>query len=350
MHRISFLGYGRFGAALGRLFVEQGAEVRALDPDPAAGLDPALRVSSLPELVAGAEFVVLAVPVPRMAEALSALAPQLLPGPIVLDVGSVKVRPVQAMAAQLGARVPWVGTHPLFGPASLARGERPLRVVVCPNPQHPRAVERVAALFSGIGCQVLEQDAEEHDRVMAWTQALAFFVAKGMLDAGVAVDVPHAPPSFQGLARTIEAVRADAGHLFQALHRENPYAGEARRRLLQALVAADQHLSGPGAEEGAAGAPIPDLGQRSPALLQTRELIDEVDQELVALLGRRAQLSLRAAQAKAELGLGVQDPAREARLLESRAAWAQDLGLPEGPVREIFQAVLNFSRKVQEDP
>jgi len=44
-----------------------------------------------------------------------------------------------------------------------------------------------------------------------------------------------APPSFQGLQRMLEAVRGDAGHLFGAIQRENPYAAEARESLLREL-------------------------------------------------------------------------------------------------------------------
>ena len=40
-------------------------------------------------------------------------------------------------------------------PTSLALGERPLRVIVCPNDVHPRAVEAAAALYRRVGCQVL---------------------------------------------------------------------------------------------------------------------------------------------------------------------------------------------------
>ena len=264
-------------------------------------------------------------------------------------MGSVKVGPTAMMAAALGRAVPWVGTHPLFGPVSLVRGERPLRVVMCPNPLHPAAVAEVSALFARLGCQVLEQDADAHDRAMAWTHALAFFVAKGMIDAGVPVDLVYAPPSFQAIARTIESVRADAGHLFGALHRENPYAAEARRALLDALGAADRGLGEPtpSAREAAA-LTIPDLGACSTALSEARELIDEVDRELLALLDRRARLSRRAAQAKAELGAPVRDARREAELLEARRREASLLGLDAGAVGDIFDAVLRFSRKVQE--
>jgi prephenate dehydrogenase len=244
-----------------------------------------------------------------------------------------------------------VATHPLFGPASLARGERPLRAVVCPNPAHPDAVRRVVALFERIGCQVLEQAPEEHDRVMAFTHALAFFIAKGMLDAGVPAGAPYAPPSFQGIAHTIETVRVDAGHLFAALHRENPFAGEARRRLINALLAVDRSLDIPtedAAPEDLAALSIPDLGSLSPELRETRELIDELDLELVELLARRSELVQRAARAKATIGAAVRDPLREARLMESRRRRAAELGLDADGVAEVFEVILRHSRSLQE--
>lgn len=347
--KVAFLGYGRFGAALGSLLRDAGLAVRAFDP--AADIPEATRAASLPELVDGVDLVLVAVPVPAVREALVSLRPHLAPGQVVADVGSVKTVPARAMAEVLGDARPWVATHPLFGPASLARGERPLRAVVCPNPAHPDAVRRVIALFERIGCQVLEQGPEEHDRAMAFTHALAFFMAKGMMDAGVPAGAPYAPPSFQGIARTIETVRADAGHLFAALHRENPFAGEARRRLIDALVALDRSLDMPAqdaAPEDLAALAIPDLGALSPELRETRELIDEVDMELVALLARRAELVQRAARAKATIGAAVRDPVREARLMESRRRAAVELGLDPDGVAEVFEVILRHSRSLQE--
>lgn len=343
MTRIAFLGYGRFGAALGALFQEAGDHVRAFDPG--AEVPPSLRAPSLSALAAEAAYVVLAVPVPRLAEALAELRPHLREDQIVFDVGSVKVGPAAVMAASLGRAVPWVGTHPLFGPVSLLRGERPLRAVVCPSPLHPGAAESVRALLVRIGCEVLVQDADAHDRAMAATHALAFFVAKGMMDAGAPVDLAFAPASFQAVERLVAAVRADAGHLYGALHRENPYAAEARRALLAALSRADRELAAPPAAEEPPT--IPDLGRVSPALSQAREMIDDVDREILALLGRRALLSRRAAAAKAELGAAVRDPRREAELMEARRAEGQRLGLDPDSVGTIFEAILGASRKLQ---
>ena len=208
-----------------------------------------------------------------MGEAFATLRPHVRPEHVVFDVGSVKVAPAAMLTATFGAAVPWVATHPLFGPVNLARGERPLRTVVCPNALHPDAVKRVVALFEGIGCVVHLEDADAHDQSMALTHGLAFFVAKGMLDAGAPPHLAYAPQSFQGgLTRTIDAIRGDAGHLFVALHRENPYTADARRNLLRALEAIDRGLANPAPNHDAnASLSIPDLGACSPDLRETRE-------------------------------------------------------------------------------
>jgi prephenate dehydrogenase len=348
---IALLGFGRFGRALADLLADAGYDYRALDP--VVDVPEARRAASLQELVAGAEMVVVAVPVPRIRAALEDLRPHLEPGTIVFDVGSVKTSPMHAMDTVLGDEVPFVATHPLFGPLSLALAERPLRVVLCPSPRHPAAAERVRALYEKIGCEVVEQTAEGHDRVMAHTHALTFFVAKGMIDAGAGMTVPFAPASFQAISRTIETVRSDAGHLFSAIQRENPFAAEARKHLLEALGAIDSALDVRNDDDPTDAPPdstrfaIPDLGERSPALRETREHIDALDRELVQLLARRSELARRAAKAKAELGAPVLDVGREASLLEARRAWATEHGLDPSGVEEIFRAVMRSSRRAQ---
>lgn len=345
--RIGILGYGRFGSALAVVCRDAGLDVRAFDTK--ADVPPDLRAGSVAELCAPSTLLVVAVPLERMEEAFRSLAPLARPGQVVIDVGSVKVLPARTMAEAFGERVGWVATHPLFGPASLARGERPLRVVVCPNPIHPEATSRTEAFFRALGCTPMEQSPEAHDQEMALTHALVFFVAKGMLDAGIPIDAPHAPPSFHGLAKSIESVREDAGHLFAPLHRYNPFAAAARRRLLETLQAADRLLadaeSSPSSPSPALA--IPDLGTPPAGLLQTRELIDDLDGELLGLLARRAELSRRAGRAKAERGLTVTDPSRESQLLSARRRGAAELGLDADAVEEIFQAILKFSRSVQ---
>jgi len=243
----ALFGYGRFGRAFADLLQRAGHALRVFDPH--ADVPAALAAATPAAALAGAEWIVLAMPVPRMAEALRGLRPLLDPRQTVIDVGSVKQGPCALLDGVLGAAIPHAGTHPLFGPLSLARGERPLRVVLCPSARHPDAAARTRALFAALGCEVVEREPAAHDRAMAQTHALAFFIAKALVEMGVGEDLSLAPPSFLGLAHMLAAVRGDAGHLFAAIQRENPYAGEARASLLDHLAAIHQRLQ---ADEGAA--------------------------------------------------------------------------------------------------
>jgi prephenate dehydrogenase len=349
---IGFLGYGRLGRALGDRFRAAGAVIAAHDP--AASPSPDVAVRSPADLASRSQVVIVAVPVALTGPALNGLAPCLTSEHLVFDVGSVKEGPVEAMSRLLGTRVPWAGSHPLFGPTSLALGDHPLRAVVCPAPGQPAAAGRVRDLYAAIGCEVHEESAARHDEIMAESHALAYFVARGFLDAGIRLDSPFLPPSAQAIARAVEAMREDAGHLFASVHRQNRHAPAARRRLLKALVEADEGLAAaPDQGEEPHREPIslaiPDLGERSPLLREVREVIDDIDSRILELLARRAAMARRARFAKAELGHDVVDPRRERELLENRRERASRLDLPEEAVERVFEAILGLSRRVQEE-
>lgn len=344
------LGYGRFGRALSELALDAGLPVRAWDPE--AEIPEALRALSRDDLVRGAERVVLSVPVGAIRSAALALRPRLAPSQIVIDVASVKALPVRDLTETLGVAIPWVATHPLFGATSIALGERPLTTVVCPNPLHPDAARRAREFWEALGCHVVELEPNEHDRVMAHTHALAFFVAKGFIDIGAGDTLPFAPPSFQAIARTIEAVRSDASHLFRTIQSDNPFSAGARAELLAALEDIHRRLESEPREAAPSDRPpdIPDMGDSAPDLRETRDLIDDLDREIVALFARRAQLARRAGRAKALEGRPVRDPAREREVIEARRSWAEQQGLDADAVAEIFRRIVRSSRAVQREP
>jgi prephenate dehydrogenase len=348
IQRVALLGFGRFGRALSWLLEEAGVSVRASDP--VADVPSALRAPSLEDLIRDADAVIAATPVSALASGLATITPFLRPDQLVMDVGSVKTHPEITLRDVIGEKAEWVATHPLFGPASLARGERPMRVVVCPNDRHPGAAARARALYERIGCEVIEKSAEEHDRIMARTHVLTFFIAKGLMDAGAASDEPLAPPSFQALHRALQAVRIDAGHLFFAIQHENPFAALERRKLIDALRNVDEqieHTPAEAAPKGEQPLAIPDLGKASSEIMVMRDAIDAIDHELIDLLARRKQISLLVGDVKASQRRAVHDPKRERELLEDRVGWATEAGLDAHSVREIFDAILRYSRTVQ---
>ena len=256
----AILGHGRFGRAFCEMLVGAGHEVRVFDPN--TDVPDVLRAASAAEAVAAAQWVVLAMPVPQMGAALHALRPDLHARHTVIDVGSVKLHPCRLMDELLGEEIAHVGTHPLFGPLSLERGERPLRTVICACAGHADAAQRARALFRSLGCEVIDQDPAAHDKAMASSHALAFFIAKGLVDMGVGQDMTVAPPSFQGLKNMLAAVRGDAGHLFAAIQRENPYAAQARAQLLASLENIHRKLQADADEDDSMA--IPDLPDEAP--------------------------------------------------------------------------------------
>ncbi len=313
--------------------------------DPSAAVPEDIQAPGLAALVRWADFIVLAVPIPQTEAVLLEIRPALESRHIVIDVGSVKTVPCAVLDRILGDDIPHAGTHPLFGPLSLARAD-PLQTVLCPSPRHPEAARRVRGLFENLGSVVIEVTPEAHDRVMAHTHATAFFLAKGLLDMGVE-EPPFAPASFRALATVIETVRADAGHLFLAIQNENPYAAEARAGLISALQDIHARLEAPAELAQPSALDLPDLGAASPALREVREVIDALDQELVEVLRRRSQLSARAGEAKRVLGAPVQDPAREVELLKTRRAWAAHAGLDSDEIEALFNGILRMSRRTQ---
>lgn len=79
---------------------------------------------------------------------------------------------------------------------------------------------------------------------MAETHALAFFIAKGLIETRAGDGAAFVPPSFHAMRAAVDAVRGDAGHLFSVIQRDNPHAAAARRSLIDALERIDRELAG----------------------------------------------------------------------------------------------------------
>jgi isochorismate pyruvate lyase len=83
-------------------------------------------------------------------------------------------------------------------------------------------------------------------------------------------------------------------------------------------------------------------------LEEVRAGIDQLDRELLALLGRRAAYVHAAARFKAD-SQSVRAPERVRAMLERRRAWAAEEGLDPDVIAELFtQLVAYFTRREQD--
>jgi prephenate dehydrogenase len=236
MKSLGLIGFGQFGQLAGRVLAEHfDVLVTDVDPDAEARVRASgLRFGGLAQ-AAGCEVVVAAAPVAAMREVFADIAPHLRPGALVVDVGSVKMLPVRWMTELLPAHVDLVATHPLFGPQSARTGLKGLRFVVCPvrGERH----EAVAAFGRKLGLAVTVTTPEEHDREMAYVQALTHLIGRSLVNIGVP-DEQLKTQSYQHLLELCGLIGADTFELFTAIQTQNPFAAE----VVGAFVAEAQRL------------------------------------------------------------------------------------------------------------
>lgn len=149
---------------------------------------------SAAEAAEGADLVVLCVPIGAMGPVAAEIAPVLKPGATLSDVGSVKRAVIEAVAPHVPDGVHFVPAHPMAGTehsgpnsgfAQLFDNRWCLIVPVAGTER--AAVERLEALWRGMGADTEEMDADHHDLVCAVTSHAPHLIAYTMV--GVADDL-----------------------------------------------------------------------------------------------------------------------------------------------------------------
>ena len=188
---LAVIGLGLLGGSVARAAKAAFPAIRVTGHD----ADPAVReraraialtdgiADTAAEAVAGADLVVLCVPVGAMGDAARAMAPGLAPGVLISDVGSSKAGVAAALAEALpGHRV--IPAHPVAGTeqsgpdAGFATLFRNRWCILTPPADADSAdLARLVALWEAFGARVEVMDAEHHDLVLAVTSHLPHLIA-----------------------------------------------------------------------------------------------------------------------------------------------------------------------------
>jgi cyclohexadieny/prephenate dehydrogenase len=144
--------------------------------------------------VAGADLVILCVPIGAMAEVTETISPHLALGATVSDVGSVKQAVIDAVAPHLPPGVQFIPGHPLAGtehsgPASgfAALFDNRWCLLTPLAGTDPVALARLRAFWEAMGARVDTMEADHHDLVLAVTSHVPHLIAYTMV--GVADDL-----------------------------------------------------------------------------------------------------------------------------------------------------------------
>lgn len=196
--KVAIIGLGLMGGSLALGLKGKCAALYGIDSHPATlelALDKKIVDSAdsdparfLPQ----AELVILATPVPTIISLIQKL-PSLTNRPcIVLDLGSTKSRIMSAMAA-LPAHFDVLGGHPICGKEKLgienadALLYQNAQFVITPLKRTTlRARTAIKNIITVIGAHLIEMNAEDHDRALAFASHLPFLVSSAL-----ALTVPH---------------------------------------------------------------------------------------------------------------------------------------------------------------
>jgi len=204
--RIAIVGLGLIGGSLAMALKRKCAALYGIDSELATlelALDKQIvdQADSDPaKLLPQVDLVILATPVPVILDLIQKLPMLQQKTCIVLDLGSTKKDIVQAMSA-LPERFDPIGGHPICGKEKLGLENADANLfqnspfVVTPLERTTlRARNAAEQIISMVGARLIEMDAEEHDRALAFTSHLPFLISSALAGS--------LPQEFAGLIGT----------------------------------------------------------------------------------------------------------------------------------------------------
>jgi cyclohexadieny/prephenate dehydrogenase len=191
-NRLALIGVGLIGSSIARAARAQGV-VRSIVATARSAATRA-RVAELgladqvvennAAAVAGADLVIVSIPVGQSGAVAKEIGSHLEPGAIVSDVGSVKAAVLRDMAPHIPPGVHFVPAHPVAGTeySGPDAGFAELFVnrwciLTPPANADAAAIERLAAFWRALGANVEVMTAEHHDLVLAVTSHLPHLIA-----------------------------------------------------------------------------------------------------------------------------------------------------------------------------
>ncbi|MDL1958288.1 MAG: prephenate dehydrogenase/arogenate dehydrogenase family protein [Deltaproteobacteria bacterium] len=208
-------GLGRMGRWFTKFF--NGAGFPVLISDLHAEL-------SSEDLARKCQVLILSLPMEAFPEVAARLGPLLPENSFMTDLCSLKQAQVACMLEHSRCEV--VGTHPLFGPAEDSiKGKR---VALCPG-RGNKWFSWWEGLLQQHGAVTSVVSPEEHDRTMAWVQALNHFIllclGKALGEHGMDLQqiLALAPPSFEQQMNIVARLYHQDPELYATIQMSNPY-------------------------------------------------------------------------------------------------------------------------------
>ncbi len=215
--QMTIVGVGLIGGSLARAarakglvsrFVGAGRSVENLEKALSLGVVDRFETDHR-EAVKGSDIVVVCTPVRSAVDVVRNILPGMDHEAVLTDVGSVKGPFVRAVESLDLGNVRFVGGHPIAGTeesgveASFPTLYEDHRTILTPTAStSQQAVEKLRALWEGVGARVDILDPERHDRILADISHLPHLVAYALVNMALeSGGVSYAAGGFRDFTR-----------------------------------------------------------------------------------------------------------------------------------------------------
>jgi len=180
--------------------------------------------------VCSKKIVILSVPMSVFVKTLKTIKDKLTPGTLVLDVCSLKIFSCKSMKEILPENIEIIGTHPLFGADSAKHSIKNMKLALVNV--RSKKISEVQNFCESLGLQVFVTSAEDHDKKMAYTQALTHFIGK-VAERMKLTRFDVCTKTYEDLMDIIDIIKNDDSRLFSDIQNMNSYAKKVRDQFIK---------------------------------------------------------------------------------------------------------------------
>jgi len=180
--------------------------------------------------VCSKKIVILSVPMSVFVKTLKTIKDKLTPGTLVLDVCSLKIFSCKSMKEILPENIEIIGTHPLFGADSAKHSIKNMKLALVNV--RSKKISEVQNFCESLGLQVFVTSAEDHDKKMAYTQALTHFIGK-VAERMKLTRFDVCTKTYEDLMDIIDIIKNDDPRLFSDIQNMNSYAKKVRDQFIK---------------------------------------------------------------------------------------------------------------------
>ena len=247
MVKTAILGAGKMGIWFVKFCRESGEEVILADRNDAKlarlGKELGVETADFAEAVKKADNVMICVSISAFEDVVKKIAPFVREGQPVIDICSVKERPVEIMHQHLKKGL-ILGTHPVFGPGS--KGVKHKAYILTPTNAKERAfAEKYKGWLEKVGARVFIMTPKKHDELISVVLGLPHFI--GLVACDTLLEQAEFPETkrvagttYRMLFTLAEATALETPDLYASLQTGLPEMGKIEE---QFIAKAEEWLS-----------------------------------------------------------------------------------------------------------